>query len=462
MKKLLALTLTLIMVLTLVACGDNQSTTTTTITVTPGEPELVQARRITKLTSVVPHDWGDEYFWSREYQYTGLGVTAHQEGEIVFEYAFHPNGQVKSEVWHNFDTIVTHIYDEQGNLIEMIECDSTGEEISHSQFEHNADGLVTKQTTWTDGDTVVETYTYDKNGEILEWVETTNGEETARDTYRYNEAGKQLEGKSYENGELVYSSTRSFDDNGNLLENRTDHLNYEGESWYSYESYVYDETGRMVSSHQEGDDPANFWDFDVTYIYDEAGNLIAEEYVHDYEGTITDTYTYDEDGNLIQRVTHSHMDGWITNTESYTYDAEGRVLEVRCLTEYEDGTVMSESRETFVYDEAGRELECAWYDQDEETMRRAYQYDSNGNRISMEYYEEGELSYAYTCHYDEDGKLTDVSCAGAESLAEDGAELIAQVDEEGEVTYLAVVYENVTVTKDEAQQIERINAYLIG
>ncbi len=186
----------------------------------------------------------------------------------------------------------------------------------------------------SDGDEVVTSYTYDKNGNILQRTTTDSFGDQDITKYTYDANGNLIK-----DGQGSFSHNYVYDKNGNLIKKiRGDATIYD---------YAYNSKGNLVKevvSSYNVDDSIDH-KFITDYTYDKNGNLIKEtqKYISYYDGSEdytsneTTDYTYDKNGNLIRKVNNSITGS--TYTHTYRYD--------------ERDFLVSESGANYIYDENG-------------------------------------------------------------------------------------------------------------
>lgn len=132
-------------------------------------------------------------------------------------------------------------------------------------------------------------YTYDKNGNTLEYWVTENDEITFRQVYTYNANGDPLTYELYWNGKtLSNSSDYEYDSNGKLI-GITEIGYYSDGASEDYGVAIYDENGvlsQVVYYDDEGN-PNRVLEYDV------AGNVIELSYYYKGELSKRTTYTYE-------------------------------------------------------------------------------------------------------------------------------------------------------------------------
>ena len=199
-------------------------------------------------------------------------VTNTDSGEVT-SYAYDPVGNLISEIKPN-GMVTTNAYNSRNQLESIITETSGGTVVDSYTYELNGNGLRTKVTEH-DGSTVI--YTYDDNYRLVQEVRSVT--QPYDIIYTYDPVGNRTE----------------IDRSGTVV------------------SYTYDVNDRLMTEGSSA------------YFYDDNGNLISKT----DSGTVVTDYSYDAAGHLVQS-----SDSVIGNT-FYTYDADGN----RIRREHDSGTV---------------------------------------------------------------------------------------------------------------------------
>ncbi|HEM2759745.1 TPA: hypothetical protein U0600_002283, partial [Streptococcus suis] len=135
-----------------------------------------------------------------------------------------------------------------------------------------------KETIMQDGETLVQTYTYDSLGQIVQMtVSSKDGKELSQFSYTYDHAGNKLTSTETVDGKEIKTEF-SYDAENRLLEMKS------GDKTITY---IYDKKGNRVSS--------GVGDAKLDYIYDTENRLLA---VKDKEGLLF-AALYDGDDNRV-------------------------------------------------------------------------------------------------------------------------------------------------------------------
>ena len=461
-----------------------ESTTEATEATTEATPKMVEAKRISKVTCAFGYSYD---LFEYNYQYKDedpLQVYVYEKDVPQWERHFYPGGMtLKAEITFAEDgsIIDRSEYDEAGNLITETFITAPGGETITRRHDYNDQGLVTAVSILNEGSDpyLLESWTYDDQGQLMEHIDYTGKWEheyyqdslvpeelpsstIVRETWAYDDAGRETEYYGYTNDIVTRQETWTYDQQGNVLENRSSYIyDEEGCEAYSITINTYDESGRLIHSFDEGDDPSNCWEYSTDYTYDENGTLIEQVENHHYGGVVTDSWTYDENGNLLNSVTHYNIDGWVTCTTSCTYNEAGLIIEEVYEEEYE-GDFFSGHHNTWTYNDAGQIIEAIRQGRNMDTYRTVYEYDDNGNLTLCQEYEGEDSISIHRWSYDDNGDLLDYGHGGLESLAAFGEQVLILNSEAYDIPYAAVSYETVSVTEAEAQTIEQMNEYILS
>lgn len=288
-------------------------------------------------------------------------------------------------------------------------------------------------------------YVYDKDPDRLLVAQhiDSEGNKHPDQEYSYNENGDCLTVFDYstlvgEDIKIYYS----YDDSGKLQKEICHSYIYDWDGSYSSERieetiYTYDAEGKILSedTYEAGKKTRT-----ICYTYDDSGKLLEVRDSSDYSWQIR---TYDSYGNFVAVTNGYHNPSREAKTTHYqnTYE-NGKLLE---STGYENGVLRSYEK----YDHAGNLILNIYYlpltEEDVEPCRNEYEYDENGRLIrhfSSEIGNDGQrYDYTFIYTYDENGWLTGKKTYYFDELS---AEYIP-------------FYETVTVTKEQAESIEKAN-----
>lgn len=299
-------------------------------------------------------------------------------------------------------TTTTYNYDKNHNYLSTVILKADGTEVTSGStyLYDDYNNLIEKKGIYSNakGDSwcEIDSYTYDENGNCIEYLNTKDG--VSQVYKRYYLSGTVLENTTYENGNPDHYSL--YDENENLLKEEY----YEDAILEYYIEYTYDENGNQTEKafYTSQGEREGIWEL---YCYDEKGDMVKSEFYREFEKFSTSTYTYDENHNVLTH-RYCYADGEEQWHYTFSYDRNGNKTE-QTLTE-KDGTV----KWTWQYDEKGNLLAEKHYEEDGNMdSSKVYTYDNGGRVTEYLYISDGHWKgnvevdviehYKYT--YDEKG-----------------------------------------------------------
>lgn len=289
-------------------------------------------------------------------------------GTISYSYVM---GQVLTGTDLSGKEIFSDVHDNYGRVVKQY--DGENKFTTFSYDDTSTAGIVQTTVKNRDGQTLV--YTYDKNYNLLSFVDGSGN----KTQYTYDAFGNQISVTSGNNN----TSTNTYDSQGNLL-TKTDPM---GETT----TMTYDLQGNILSITSPGGETTTF-----TYDSKNCKTSTTDALNH------TTTYTYDENSLLLEQSdevrtnTYTYENGRIKTFKSpgqgqtsYSYDFVGRVS---VITDSNGNTI------SFTYDADGNQLTKT--DQLGNTISYTYdgkgniltQTDANGNVTSYTYNGNGEVA----------------------------------------------------------------------
>jgi YD repeat-containing protein len=221
-----------------------------------------------------------------EWRYSSLYGEMTRDGEIIRD------GRKKSY----------SIYDPQGNQVERIEYDVSGNVIMRSTDRYDEQGRAIEGT-YSGPENFRPEYwrnRYDARGSCVEVVTYTRGEST-KTVRKFDNRGMEIEALTYDGTEHLEERVKSgYDDRGN----KTEASSYDGKGKLYYRvitRYHYGQQGRKLE--------------EATSYYNPNGTLSSSEVL-----------SFDEYERLVRKVKTSDRDNW---TESYHYDGNSNLTEVK-------------------------------------------------------------------------------------------------------------------------------------
>ena len=186
----------------------------------------------------------------------------------------------------SYGAMYEYEYDSNNNLLKSTYTDERGNLVSTETFAYDAKGQLIRKT-YEDNDfeyplSIVYTYTYDENGNLLVDDRVTSSGYHTRDEYTYDAGGAPIKKTEY-TPHGTYYYVWEYDKAGNeILEKRSF---ADGTRDYMY-SQIYDEAGNRIKTHYQygvSDEVVG----ETFYEYDEHGNLlkVTSQYsVTEYSG----------------------------------------------------------------------------------------------------------------------------------------------------------------------------------
>ena len=169
-------------------------------------------------------------------------------------------------------------YDAGHRVTSISHLDKKKKLISSYAYEYDDGNFITKETISQDGETLVQTYSYDSLGQLATMtISDKDGKELASFSYTYDLAGNRLTSTELRDGKETKSEF-SYDVNNRLTQVKT------GDKVLTY---AYDQNGNRIQSTGK--------DESLDYIYDTENRLLA---VKDKEGMLF-AALYDGDDNRV-------------------------------------------------------------------------------------------------------------------------------------------------------------------
>ncbi|QBG35422.1 RHS repeat-associated core domain-containing protein [Litorilituus sediminis] len=296
-------------------------------------------------------------------------ITSKSTGNIRqwhYSYELHDNGNVATKVIDgpqigNMDT-VTHEYDEQGNLLRVINA------LGHRQQYGNYNALG-KAGYKIDINGVKTTFKYDNKGRLVESKIKVPGKDNRITKFSYNSLNQLIETTAANGAKTYYHYNDAFQKVG-----QTNALGHEI-------NYTLDAAGNVLEKTTIADEKA--WTFsDCEIKADSSGCSVTEKLIQEtlFDSKVQKSY------DALSRITQVNRNGELVG--SFTYDANNN------LTQASDG----EGKTTYYqYDSLNRKI--AETDADNQTTY--YQYnkqnqitkitDARGNNTTYVYNDFGEL-----------------------------------------------------------------------
>ena len=240
-----------------------------------------------------------------------------------------------------------------------------------------------------------ETFTFDKEGNIITDIIFRNGQELSRTISKYNSNNVEIETIEENKCSSKYREIIKYDNNGN-------EISYE---WYNKDGKLfrksineYDDKGNEIYvKHYDEDGKLTQRSNNK---YDDKGHLILFEcYDEKDELIIKHLHEYDDKGNEILYERYQHGKLKDKEISKYEYGNNGNKISGKCYYYKYDkyGKLIRESTDEYKYNDKGNEI---FHEENENGVTRKwiynYKYNDKGNIISdkcyYESYENGTLT----------------------------------------------------------------------
>lgn len=441
-----------------------------------------------KITSV--SDAFDNYITQITYEENSGTVSSVTDADGVTTNYFYNPDLNSITLSQNGEVIEQYIYNRYNHLYSS----STDEGVQTNYFLNAYGDTVLSEN--SDGSKTV--YTYDKRGNALTVVTTTEEETTTeintydssdnllttssdgeKYTYTYDTNGNILTVTKEEDGEVTETSAYTYNENGLVLTSQTDGENVS----YTYNSYGYTTSEAVTDGNT------------TTYTYDTVGNILTEAtedktvaYAYNLKGdilrtkennTVKNRTVYDNYGRILQQISEAeynlNYDGLNTASKADVYSNNGNEVAVGVRYYYgTDGklseikascyTVLTDSTQKVGCVKAGNTVLASYnYTNDAKELLSNVNY-ANGQSISYTYDTEGNitaLSYgnttAYIYAYDSDGTLTSKTdlISGIRTDYADDNITVSRINEDKTLTQI-YSYSNEQLTDDNEVDYEKV------
>jgi hypothetical protein len=221
------------------------------------------------------------------------------------------------------------MYDPQGNEVERIEYDVSGNVIMRSTDRYDEQGRAIEGTYSGPSDSRPEYWRnrYDARGSCVEVVTYTRGEST-KTVSKFDKRGMEIEALTYDGTEhLKKRAETAYDDRGN----KTEASIYDGKGNVTYRSISicrYDEKGNLIEESGSRSIMQTTSRTITRYRYDQQGRKLEEATsYYNPDGTLrsSEVLSFDEYERLVTKIKTSDRDN---RTESYHYDGNSNLTEV--------------------------------------------------------------------------------------------------------------------------------------
>ena len=340
----------------------------------------------------------------------------------------------------------TYTYDDAGRQLKVVAVNKSILGVkTYSQtvaFTYDAKGNLTKKSVTSSGvlmpkTKTVDTYAYDKNGNVVSYVENgALGKENGK--FSFNKNGDVLKG-SIKDEYGIDTVENTYDSKGRLTKKVA--ISKDDDSSYKdVTTRTYDSKGNLIKEVYAEYEDGKLWSKDTTtYVYNTKGLCTKETCItKDEDGTAEYicVYSYDKNGNLIKEVcTETDVEGEKTkSTQTFEYDKKGRVIKSTYSSPYSKTTVVS------TYDKKGNLIkEVRTRNSDGEISKDVEEnvYNENGLLVKSSYIskEDGETTWktVYSYSYDKKQRMTKYTYSENLYGSKESGSITVEYDKNGNV-----------------------------
>ncbi|MDD3302108.1 MAG: DUF6531 domain-containing protein, partial [Candidatus Gracilibacteria bacterium] len=255
---------------------------------------------------------------------------------------------------------ITYTYDKQGKVIETNTYNNTNTKVQETQITYNKIGQILKQeaidlnpdgTPKTENaHNIITKQEYNKNGQVVKQIDS-KGNETAINYDQFNRPIETIDQKGNK-------QVNTYDKNNNIIQKQIVQTN--GKTTTT--SYTYDGDNRLIKSKQI----LNGQELISELTYNKLGNVIKSK---DANGNETN-YTYDYRGKVLSETKDPETSSGGQVVTNYSYDINGNLIKV----------VDSNNNETNYTYNSLNQLTKQIYPNNKEAN---YTYDINGNLLTI-------------------------------------------------------------------------------
>lgn len=214
-----------------------------------------------------------------------------RDGDIT-TYTYDANGNV-TRCDRSNSTYTTYTYNARNELVllENRRANKNNALLSSYAYEYDKNGYITKETEKVDSYTYVRTYTYDAVGQLVGYVETTNGKQNAKYEYSYDAAGNRTGMVYYDASNIKYWTDYVYDVNNELVTETYNYNKNKNKVVSTVTAYTYDIDGNLTTKNVGG---SEVWQ----YLWTAESRLEAVT----KGSTLLMAATYDGDNNRIFQI----------------------------------------------------------------------------------------------------------------------------------------------------------------
>ncbi|MCB2218827.1 MAG: hypothetical protein KQI35_00425 [Bacteroidetes bacterium] len=242
-----------------------------------------------------------------------------EEGNIIEELKFRPNGQLDEKYVASYDT--------RGNLLEEKSYLDDPEPADHKSYERDENGkLIRMFRHYIDGSKDTINITYDNQNHPVRKETIDSYDEVESIEERSYQGDNMTKRKITEYDEVVLEESLEYDQDGNLIKQTKWSIDEEDITWVNH----FNTEGSLVKALKYGPNDKLLARSD--YHYNDQGQLTSFEEESGY-GKSETTLEYDDKGNAILQK-EENPEGEINNRVSRKFNDQGQILETEVFMDF--------------------------------------------------------------------------------------------------------------------------------
>lgn len=248
-----------------------------------------------------------------EHEFLSLVSCYNEKGNLIEEQKLNTENEA--------DELNYFTYGTEGKLLEhKMNFIAEGFEETYRYVRDENGRLVKEEKLYGDDPGEATVYIYNDKGEVIEIIKTdADGEPESKETIAYNEKGNITTRKMHDaSGNLTEKTELTYDEKENpILKSE-----YDGKGELaSVSNFTYNEKNQLVGAVQKNTQGKLMES--VTYVYDEHGNTI-EKNIRDFHPRKL-IYSFDENNNCIEEAVFD-LHGNLSSKSIYEYNEHGNVV----------------------------------------------------------------------------------------------------------------------------------------